>query len=290
MVAAPGVGLSAVLLLIAFGGLGRWVAVVLVVWLGVAAVLWCPPVERWAGQSVHGFRRPTVAEVTLLQPVVSAVVARCGAAAAELDWCVIDRPRPNAFAVGGRAVALTGGLRDAYRDGVLSGDQVVALLAHEVGHHVTGTSRGSVAGGWLMLPWTVVQKFLAGFVGGALRAVPLARVSLLLVPVVVGRAAAELYSGGGVAPLLLLGLLVAALFVCPPVDAAVRRGGEYAADRYVACLGMGRDLAGALTALRATPVGRRGAVARLVSDHPSVESRLARLGRDRVTGVSAFVT
>jgi hypothetical protein len=73
-----------------------------------------------------------VAEVALLQPVVSAVVARCGAAAAELDWCVVDRPRPNAFSMGGRAVALTGGLRDGYRGGGLAGDQVVALPAHEV--------------------------------------------------------------------------------------------------------------------------------------------------------------
>ena len=41
-----GVLLSAVLLLTLLGGLGRGVVVVLVVWLGVAALLWCPPVER----------------------------------------------------------------------------------------------------------------------------------------------------------------------------------------------------------------------------------------------------
>jgi Zn-dependent protease with chaperone function len=142
-----------------------------------------------------------------------------------------------------------------------------------------------------MLPWTVVRRFLAGFVGGALRSVPLARVSVLLVPVVVGRAAVELYAHGGSAPLLLLVLLVAALFVCPPVDAAVRRAREYAADRHVACLGMGRDLAGALTALQVTPAGGRSWVARLIADHPPVERRLARLdARSLAHGPASFVT
>jgi hypothetical protein len=55
-----------------------------------------------------------VAEVALLQPVVSALVGRCGATAAHLDWYLVDRPRPNAFSAGDRAVALTAGLRDAY--------------------------------------------------------------------------------------------------------------------------------------------------------------------------------
>lgn len=276
MVVAPRVGFSAVLLLTFFGGLGWWAILVLVVWLGAAPLWRWRAVERWAVRMLHGFRRPTAAEVELLQPVVSVVVARCGPAAASLDWYVVDRPRPNALSVGRRAVALTSGLRDAYRDGLLTGDQVVALLAHEVGHHTTGTGRLGLAGGWLMLPWTIVHTFLTGFVGGLLRAVPLARVSLLLVPVAVVRAAIELYSHGGGAPLLLLGLFAAA-FGAGPADAALRRAGEYAADRYVAALGLAPELAGALSALRVETADRRGWLPRLLADHPPVERRLARL-------------
>jgi STE24 endopeptidase len=59
----------------------------------------------------------------------------------------------NAYAAGGRSVAVTSrGLRD-YGAGRLSEDQIVAVLVHELGHHATGATRPMLTATWLAAPW-----------------------------------------------------------------------------------------------------------------------------------------
>jgi len=74
---------------------------------------------------------------------------------------------------------------------------------------------------------------------------------------------------------MLLGVVALGAFVAPLADAAISRASERSADAYAARLGMGPDLAAALTIV--APCGAQGPLRRLRNTHPANSSRVQRL-------------
>ena len=76
---------------------------------------------------------------------------------------------------------------------------------------------------------------------------------------------------------LVLGGVALAAVVCPLLDAAVSRRGEFTADRYAAAAGLGPELAAALQTLDRRGSRRRGWTARALAHHPDLDRRVAAL-------------
>ena len=220
-------------------------AVTLAAWTLSAAVAFLRPVERWLARFLFGARVPSDAERARLEPVWRRV---CGAAREDLgdyELRVEDRDELNATAGGARIVAVTTFALS------LPDDELAAVLAHELGHHLDEHPVAALLGWWFALPSTVFDAILR-VVG---------RVALLLL-------VARL--------LLLLPLLLARL-----ASAALNRSAEFAADRHAARLGFGPALVGVLERLLAAghdeaKPGDPGP-ARRWATHPPVGDRIARL-------------
>lgn len=150
--ATPAMLGSLLLVLVTIGGLDPWAAgPILFSWLGCGAVALTRVGERVAVRAAFGFRRPSSVQSALLQPLWR---HRCG-------WpelppgrssCTSSVPGPNAYATGGRSVAVTGWVLEIHRTGRLSPAQVVAVLVDELGHDATGATRPMVIAMWLAAP------------------------------------------------------------------------------------------------------------------------------------------
>jgi STE24 endopeptidase len=68
-----------------------------------------------------------------------------------------------------------------------------------------------------------------------------------------------------------------AAVLCPTVDAAVSRQGEFAADRFAADHGLALDLASALQAMDDGQRAARGWSRRLLASHPTSAQRIRAL-------------
>ncbi|MCR6484581.1 M48 family metalloprotease [Amycolatopsis sp. OK19-0408] len=240
-------------------------------WVVAGAITFVPAFENFLLPLLFGLRAPTAGERTRLTPSWEAVCA-----AAEVDsrryrlW--VERSRElNAFAAGGRTVAVT---RLALE---LPPPGLEAILAHELGHHLSGHTRISLFLWWLELPARILTR--------------LVRLLALAVPSV-GRAFAAF--GRSVAVLvtvlLALGILTALAFLDPwlllapllgPVLAWSKRLGEYRADLMAARLGYGPELIRLLREwIRAGGGDERRLWARLLAGHPAHIDRIKKL-KDR---------
>jgi STE24 endopeptidase len=89
------------------------------------------------------------------------VIGRCaGTAPADVDLCVQRGHRPNAYAAGGRSVAVTAGAVEHLLARRLSEDEIVAVLVHELGHHATRTPRAALVTTWLTAPWRLATRLV----------------------------------------------------------------------------------------------------------------------------------
>jgi STE24 endopeptidase len=272
---------SLLLLLVLFGWLGEWEPVALLAWMASGAAVFSRVGERVAVRVGAGFRRPTRAESALLAPAWSAAMARCGLSSGDVDLYVQRGRDPNAFAAGGRSVAVTTGVLakfSAHRSGEESNWCLEAVLTHELGHHATRATKFALVTMWLALPWRFASRLMIGIGHATVGRRQPRRLLAAVVAAGVVVAVVQAVQQRHWAVAAVLSAVAVCTLVCPLVDAAVSRRSEYAADRYAAGVGVGPQLAAALQVLDGEPRRRPGMVARLLSRHPTVARRIAVLG------------
>jgi STE24 endopeptidase len=274
--AAPAMLGSLALLLVLFGFLGRWEPVAILGWLASGAVVFTRFGERATVRTAMGFRPLTSRQAAAFAGVWPAALGQAGYRANQIDFYLQRSATVNAYAAGGRSVAVSSGALREFLARRLSGDRMQAVLVHELGHHGTGGTRFSLVVLWLAMPWRAASRLVLGLCYGmAGRRQPLALfwiVVLAAVGIAVGQAVQH---GQWAVGAVLSGLIVCAV-VCPIADAYVARRSEFAADRFAAARGAGPELASALLQLGGDERRIRG-VARLLCRHPSIERRVAAL-------------
>ncbi len=280
LAAVPAMVGSMLLLLVLFGWMGQWEGAALLGWIGSGAALFTRVGERVAVRIGAGFRRPTKAQIALLAPTWTLALARCGLSASEVNLYVQRSREPNAFAAGGRSVAVTTGVLAKFQAHRMGEDYLVAIMTHELGHHATRATKFALVTMWLALPWRFASRLVIG-IGLATvgRRQPLRLLALVVLAGVVIAVVQAVQQRHWAVAVVLSAVAVCAV-VCPLVDAAVSRRSEYAADRYAATAGLGEQLAAALHVLDGGRRRRRraGLLARLLSRHPEVGRRIEALG------------
>jgi STE24 endopeptidase len=264
---------SLCLLLVLLGFLGRWEPVAMLAWLASAAAVFTRAGERLAVRAALGLRRPGRWQSDALAPVWAKALAAAGYGAEEVDLYVQRSAAVNAYAAGGRSVAVTTGALREFLARRLSDDQMSAVLVHDLGHHGTGGTRFSLVALWLATPWRFASRAV---VAGCYRVVgkgqPLGLVGIVAAVAVTVAVVQGAQQGQWAVVAVLSGLAVCAI-ACPLADAYIARRSEYAADRFAAARGAGRDLATALGLLASSERELRAA-ARLLGRHPAIARRL----------------
>jgi Zn-dependent protease with chaperone function len=239
-----------------------------VLWVLSGAVLVMPSIEPTISRLMFDIRPPAPRELHALTYPWQSVCQVAGIDPARYVLMVEDSNDLNAFAAGGRTVSVT---QAALR---LPPKQLEAVLAHELGHHLSGHPVVSMLAWWYALP----GRGAAFLVGLAVRFV-----------LAVGRVLAMF--GGAVAALaaLLSALMILTAFaflsiwlvlvpLTAPLLAWASRLGEIRADRTAAQLGYGPHLIDVLhtwiTMYGNHPGGLRQ---RMLATHPSDTDRIRRL-------------
>lgn len=241
-----------------------------VLWILSGALLAIPSIEPAISRLMFDVRPPAPHEQRILTLPWQSVCRVAGVDPARYVLMVEDSHDLNAFAAGVRTVSVT---QSALR---LPSKQLEAVLAHELGHHLSGHPVVYMLAWWYALP----ARGAAFLVGLAVRFV-----------LAVGRVLARLGSGIGALASLLLALMILTAFaflsvwlilvpLTAPLTAWASRRGEIHADRTAALLGYGPHLIDVLHTWinmdghGASPGGLR---ARLLSTHPSHTDRIRRL-------------
>jgi Zn-dependent protease with chaperone function len=223
------------------------VVVALAAWTLSAGLIFLPPVELRVAKLLFGAREPTPEEMAKLRPAWERV---CSVAKEDLGDYVLrveERDEVNATAGGARIVAVTTMALS------LPEDELSAMLAHELGHHLDEHPVAALLSWWFALPSLVFDAILRlfgsiAFLGFLLRL-------LFLVPLVLARLASAILS----------------------------RSAEYAADRHAARLGYGPALIRLFERLVAQGHDEQAAAspgpASIWSTHPPLPERIARLRR-----------
>jgi STE24 endopeptidase len=237
-------------------------------WVLSGGLLLVPSIEPAVAQLLFKARRPSPPELDRLGPPWRSVCAAAGVEPDKFVLMVQDSDELNAFAAGGRTVAVTG---TAMR---LPPKQLEAVLAHELGHHLSGHPMVGILSWWYALP-ARGAVFLARL---ALRAVLAVAEGLARFGGGVGALAAVLLS---LFVLTALGFLSVWLLLIPlvaPLLAWASRLGELSADRTAAALGYGPHLVDLLHRWDAASGHRQEPLRkRLLASHPTHRSRIQRL-------------
>jgi STE24 endopeptidase len=214
-------------------------------WTLCGVVVFLRPVEHGLASVLFGAREPTPEERARLEPVWQRV---CGLAKEELgdyELRIEDRDELNATAGGARIVAVTTLALS------LPDDELAALLAHELGHHLDEHPIASLLGWWFALP-SIVLDFILNIATVFLWLAWIARIALLI-------------------PLMLSNL----------ASAILNRSAEYAADRHAARLGFGPALVALFERMLAEGHDEEDpedeGPGRLWASHPPMADRIARL-------------
>jgi STE24 endopeptidase len=246
LVSAVPVGLAGALVA-AWTGADQWtsVAVALAAWTLSAGLAFLRPVELRLARLLFGAREPTPQERARLEPVWRRVCAAAGEDLGDYELRVEDREEVNATAGGARILAVTTLALS------LPDDELAALLAHELGHHLDEHPVAALLGWWFALPSLVFDVVLRAF-GWFVLLFVLARIAMLI-PLVLARLA----------------------------SAVLSRSAEFAADRHAARLGFGPALIAVFERLVATGHDERRpgdpGPGRAWATHPPLPERIARL-------------
>jgi STE24 endopeptidase len=234
--------------------------------------------ERTTVRAACRFYRPNPAQAAALQPAWQTALWMSGTAAGDVELYVQTARVPNAYAAGGRSVAVTSRVLEDYESGRLPEDQLVAVLVHELGHHAIGAVRPLLLVSWLAAPWRLTARLLTGLACTLAGRQPRHGPAVVVVAGLAVAVARALLQGqwmiGGV--LAFVGL---AVVLCPLANAAISRRSEFAADRFVANCGLAVELAAALLAMDDGRSASCGWPRRLLSSHPTSEHRIRALSR-----------
>ncbi|MCP2271707.1 STE24 endopeptidase [Actinokineospora diospyrosa] len=250
-----------------------WVVWLVVgLWVLSGAITFVPAVESVLARLMFDMRRPTTVELTRLRPLWESVCATANVDSSRYTLWVEQSKELNAFAAGGRTVAVTRRALD------LPPRSLEAILAHELGHHLSGHSRASLLAWWYELP-----------AQAAIWLVSMAMRIVLMVASLFARfgSAAGALAGTLLALILLVGLIALNpwLLLMPllsPLMAWSRRLGEYRADATAAGFGYGPDLVNVLSGwLSAEHGARRSLRVRMLASHPATADRIRRLRAGR---------
>jgi STE24 endopeptidase len=273
---APAVVGSLLLLRMMSGAQGRGPGLLLLTWAACAAAMTTRVGERMTVRAAYGFHRPSPQQAAALRPAWATALRVTGTGAGDVELHVQMAWVPNAYAAGGRSVAVTSRVLKDYVSGRLPEALLVAVLVHELGHHATGVARPMLLLSWLTAPWRLTSRVLTGVAGTLAGRQPRPRFAVV---VVAGVAVAVIHAVqrgqwavGGV--LAFVGL---AAVLCPMVDAAISRQGEFAADRFAADHGLALDLASALQSMDDGQRAARGWSQRLLASHPTSAQRIRAL-------------
>lgn len=273
--AAPAMLGSLLLVTLAFVTLG-WVGLLLpLVWAAVAAVLITQVGEQMTVRAACRFHRPSPAQAAPLESAWSRALAVTGAAAGDVELYVQTARAPNAYAAGGRSVAVTSRVVEDHATGRLPESHLVAVLVHELGHHATGATRPMLLLAWLTAPWRATASVLTGLANILAGRHPCQRLRLVVLAGLAVAGFRALQQGKWVAGGVLVVVGLTAVLV-PLADAAISRRFEYAADRFAADHGLAMELAAALCLLDGGHRAPRG-WSRLLSSHPTAEQRIRAL-------------
>lgn len=230
--------------------------------LGVLVVLTLLAASRLSERIVGWFlgaRRPSRQELGVIDPALGLLKGKIGASYQPVV-VVLDRPLPQALALGRSTVVVTAGLL-----AFCSGGELAGVLAHEAGHHVEGHAVSR-----LILRVLGLSGGLAGACGWA----------ALYLGLALGRTARKnsvwecAYVGFSLLVRFVRLIQVAEKALC----AALSRREEYVADAFAARLGFGAALGAYLTRLAFwDQVEPNVGWQRLCLTHPPYHRRLERL-------------
>jgi STE24 endopeptidase len=275
VVAAPAVLGSLLLVTLVSVTLGPVGLLLPLVWAAGAAGLMTRAGERMIVRAACGFRPPIPAQAAALRPAWSTALAVTGTVDGDVELYVQTARAPNAYAAGGRSVAVTSRVVEDHVTGRLPEDQVVAVLAHELGHHATGATRPMLLLTCLTAPWRGTASALAVLANILAGRHPRRGLGIVVLAGLAVAGFRALQQGrwmpGGV--LVVVGL---AAVLVPLANAAISRQSEYAADRFAAAHGLAIELTAALRVLNGGHRGPRG-WSRLWLTHPTVEQRIKAL-------------
>jgi STE24 endopeptidase len=277
MAAVPSMVASLLLMVVLLGWLGRWEGLALLSWVISGVAVLTRVGERAVVRVGCGFHLPTARQAVLLGPVWATALRRCAIAPGEVDLYVQCRCEANAYSAGGRSVAVTTGLLVEFQTRRLSEEHFVAVLVHELGHHVTRANRFEFATIWLAAPWRLTTSMFFCIARALSRRQPQRGPAAVIVTGIVVAIVHAVQARQWSVVLVLTGVTVAAL--CPVADAALSRRNEFVADRYATSAGVGPALAAALQILGRGYVRQPGLASRLLSRHPTSLRRIAALSR-----------
>lgn len=233
-------------------------------WLASGALMFNRTTERGLAKLYFRMREPMASELAVLQPIWNEVTQRAGVDGSKYDLWMEDTDELNAAAAAGHIVAVTRGAMRRYPP-----QQLAAVLAHELGHHVGGHAWAGLLGHWYAIPARLVMS--------ALRLVirVIAAVSEILAGLFV------IFLGVIAIGLVFTFPAALALYAVPFLLAWSGRLGELRADRFAGLIGYGPLLVSVFTAWHATGAddARREErlMARLMSTHPPFHKRIRAL-------------
>lgn len=238
------------------------------VWALSGAVLLIPSIEHRLARLLLKVRPPTSDELAHLSGPWRSVCDIAGVSPGKFVLLVEDSEELNAFAAGGRTVAVT---QTSLR---LPAKQLEAVLAHELGHHLSGHPMVAMLSWWYALP----ARGAAFLVLLAMRIILTVAGALTRFGAGMGATAALLFTLAVLTALAFLSFWLLVIPLTAPLLAWASRLGELRADRTAANLGYGPHLVELLYRWNVASGQRREPLrARLLSSHPSPTDRIRRL-------------
>jgi STE24 endopeptidase len=234
--------------------------------------------ERAAVRVTCRFRRLSALQRTVLEAVITDAERACRIRPGALDWYVRRARGCNAYAAGGRSVAVSSGLVEGFLAGCTSYAAVSAFLVHELAHHqVWRATRFSLAVVWLAAPWRRVAGLTLGFCMGLVGRRQSLKLTAAVVAAVLCVAVVQSIQRSDWTTAAVLFALPVFGIGSPLADAALSRASARAADRFTVAVGMGPALAGALRGIGAVAPVNGGPLRWAFNRHPPLEGRLVAL-------------
>ena len=235
-------------------------------WLALGLLLAVPFVQVAVLSVLLGARRPRSHEVDVIAPLWADLADAAGLGRSRYAIRVIDSDELNAYACGGRLVAVT-----SFAIEELTPRQLSGVLAHELSHHLGLHTMALTLGHWLSLPIVVLAR-IGFFLQNVARAATDSFASHSRALTVLGRLVSRLLTG-------VSWIFLIALYASDALANIVGHRSEFEADRRAVKMGYGRALVDALRVVIRHGGGQRsiGWRARLAASHPPARTRVARI-------------